>query len=260
MSKRISVPHKTMMILFVVLSITAIALAQKHPIQTLKHPYLEKVGQRDTIEIWIVDGVYVRTHLNEEFTNFGQHYAFDFIPENEFWLDKEVVNDEQQFFIDHLLVEHKLMSEGISYDGALEIADSIEMAERIKTGDMDRLTKQGDLPDPEMVHERLWKKLDSGVSVWIINGRLVRSGFDVDFTEGGHDYVYEFIPENEVWIDNDLAQEERLYILLHELHERNLMANGWTYEKAHEDSSKVENFYRHHTNELHMALAKEGWE
>jgi hypothetical protein len=248
-------------VLFIGLGLLFIAgSVQKYPLQKLKPVYLEKVGQRDSIEIWIVDGTYIRDHLNEEFTNFGQHYAYDFIPENQFWLDKEAVNDEQKFYIDHLLVEHKLMSEGMPYDDALETADKVEMSERIKSGDMRLLTKGSDLPDPEKVHERLWKKLDSGISVWIVNGRLVRSGFDVDFTEGGHDYVYEFIPENEVWIDNDLNEEERPYVLLHELHERNLMAKGWTYEKAHEDSSKIESFYRHHQNELHMALVKEGWE
>ena len=68
------------------------------------------------------------------------------------------------------------------------------------------------------------RKLESGLSVWIINGRLVRSGFDDDFTEGGHDYVYEFVPRDEIWIDNDLEEVERPYVLLHELHERNLMA------------------------------------
>ena len=85
----------------------------------------------------------------------------------------------------------------------------------------------------------------------------MRSGFDDDFTEGGHDYVYEFVPQNEVWIDNDLEELERPYVLLHELHERNLMAKGWTYSKAHEDSSKLEYHFRHHPNELHDALAAE---
>ena len=88
----------------------------------------------------------------------------------------------------------------------------------------------------------------------------MRSVFDVDFTEGGHDYVYEFVPQNEVWIDNDLEEAERPYVLLHELHERNLMAKGWSYSKAHEDSSKIEYHCRHHPNELHAELAKEGCE
>ena len=226
----------------------------------IKLPYIKKVGQRGNISIWVVDGTYVRTHLDEEFTNYGQHYGFKCIPKDEFWLDKEAQEDEQSFFIDHLLVEHRLMEKGVPYDDALEVADKQEMAERKKAGDVQKLTAGGNLPDPTKVHVRLWKKLENGISVWIIDGRFVRSVFDVDFTEGGHDYVYEFVPQNEVWIDNDLEEAERPYVLLHELHERNLMAKGWTYSKAHEDSSRIEYYCRQHPNELHSELAKEGWE
>jgi hypothetical protein len=226
----------------------------------LKPPYLENAGQRGKITVWVVDGTWVRTHLDEEFTNYGQHYAFKCIPEHEFWLDKEAANDERKFFIDHLLVEHRLMSKGVPYDDALVAADKVEMAERKKSGDVRKLTGKGNLPDPAKVHVRLWKALESGVHVWIVNGRLVRSTFDDDFTEGGHDYVYEFVPHDEVWIDNDLEEVERPYVLLHELHERNLMAKGWPYSKAHEDSSKIEYYHRHHPNELHGALSAEGWE
>lgn len=225
-----------------------------------KPPYLKKVGQRGNIVIWIVDGSYVRAHLDEEFTNYGQHYGFKCIPKNEFWLDKEAQDDEREFFIDHLLVEHRLMTKGASYDDALDSADRAEMAERKKAGDVKKLTAGGNLPDARKVHLRLWKTLESGISVWIVDGRLVRSVFDVDFTEGGHDHVYEFVPENEVWIDNDLEEAERPYVLLHELHERNLMSTGSPYSKAHEDSSRLEYQCRHNPAGLHQALAKEGWE
>ncbi len=228
--------------------------------ESLKPPYISKVGQRGNISIWVVDGTYVRTHLDEEFTNFGHHFVFDCIPENEFWLDKEGKWDEQGFFIQHLLIEHRLMAKGVAYDDALTVADRAEAAERKKAGDIQKLTHGSSLPDPSKVHERLWKTLNSGVTVWVVNGRLVRSVFDIDFTEGGHDHVYEFVPEHEVWIDDDLDERERPYVLLHELHERNLMAKGWTYDKAHEDSSKLEYHCRHNPNELHEALANEGWE
>jgi hypothetical protein len=92
-----------------------------------------------------------------------------------------------------------------------------------------------------------------------VNGRLVRSVFDIDYTEGGHDYVYEFVPANEVWIDDAVEEPERPFVLLHELHERNLMAKGWPYSKAHADSSRIEYRCRHYPDELHDALAKEGW-
>jgi hypothetical protein len=242
------------------------ACAARHPggadslAQSLRPPYLTNVEERGGITIWIVDGTFVRTHIDEEFTNYGQHYAFTFIPANEFWIDREGKPDEMQFFISHLLVEHALMAKGMSYDDALDSADRAELKERKKAGDVERLTGGGNLPDPAKVHLTLWKHLASGVSVWIVDGRLVRSVFDVDFTEGGHDHVYEFVPQNEVWIDNDLAEAERPYVLLHELHERNLMAGGWEYDRAHAESSRLEEHYRHNPEELHAALAREGWE
>jgi hypothetical protein len=228
--------------------------------EALKPPYLRKAGHRGPITVWLVDGTYVRTHIDEEFTNYGQHFNFKYIPEHEFWIDTEGKPDELRFFVDHLLIEHRLMARGVAYDDALVAADKAEMAERKKSGDLRKLTRGKSLPDASKVHVRLWKKLENPVSVWIVDGRLVRSVFDVDFTEGGHDYVYEFVPQNEVWIDNDLEETERPYVLLHELHERNLMAKGWDYDRAHEDSSKVEYHCRHNPSELHLALANEGWE
>ncbi|OGO16498.1 MAG: hypothetical protein A2Z02_03900 [Chloroflexi bacterium RBG_16_48_7] len=179
---------------------------------------------------------------------------------NELWIDQEAQHDEKRFFIDHLLVEHRLMAKGLPYNEALAEADRQERAERRRTGDMNRLTHHGEvLPAAKNVHERLWKKLDDGLSVWIVNGRMVRSVFDIDFTAGGHDHVYEFVPENELWIDDAIAEDERGYVLLHELHERNRMKSGWRYDKAHEESSRLEYRCRHHPDELHDALAVEGW-
>lgn len=227
----------------------------------LKPPYLEKIDQRGDIAIWIVDGSYIRGHMDEEFTNFGQHYRFPYIPKDELWIEKETKSNEHAFFIDHLLVEHRLMAKGVPYRDALAEGDRVERSERRRAGDVRRLTHNGkDLPDGREVQERLWKRLEKGISVWIVNGRLVRSVFDIDFTEGGHDYVYEFVPEGNVWIDDAIEERERGYVLLHELHERNRMASGWPYNKAHAESSRLEYHCRHHPDELHDALASEGWE
>jgi hypothetical protein len=227
---------------------------------SLKPAYIEKIDERGNIQIWLVDGAYIRGHVDEEFVNFGQHYRYPYIPVNEFWIDREAELDERKFFIDHLLVEHRLMSAGMPYEKALPRADQVERRERRRAGDVSLLNHHvRTLPDLTEVHERLWKKLENGVSVWIVNGRLVRSVFDIDFTEGGHDYVYKFVPENEVWIDNDIVEMERDYILLHELHERNLMARGILYNQAHAASSRLEYFCRHHPGELHDKLVAEGW-
>jgi hypothetical protein len=228
--------------------------------EELKLPYLKKFEQRNTLTIWAVDGAYIRGHIDEEFTNFGQHFRYKYIPRNEFWIDIGTKSDEWPFFIDHLLVEHHLMEKGMPYDKAIVEADKEERKERRRSGDLGNLTKHGlKLPQGKDMHVRLWKKLQGELSVWIVNGRLVRSVFDIDFTAGGHDYVYEFVPENEVWIDDDIEEAERGYVLVHELHERNKMASGWNYDKSHADSSRLEYHLRHHPDELHDALYAEGW-
>jgi hypothetical protein len=227
---------------------------------SVKPPYVQQIANRGDLKVWIVDGIYIRGHIDEEFTNFGQHYRYSYIPKNEFWIDREAKQDETQFFIDHLLVEHRLMAKGMSYGEALVKADQAERRERRRAGDLRLVTHHGkELPKGIQVHERLWKRLENGLTIWVVNGRLVRSVFDVDFTAGGHDHVYEFVPENEVWIDDAIEEEERPYVLLHELHERNRMAKGWPYSKAHAESSELEYRCRHHPDELHEALAAEGW-
>jgi hypothetical protein len=228
--------------------------------ESFKPPYLEKDDTRGDYQVWIVDGAFIRGHIDEEFTNFGQHYRYPYIPQNEFWIDREAEHDERLFFIDHLLVEHELMAKGASYADAITQADQVERKERRRSGDVRKVTHQGQqLPDPGVVQEHLWKKLENGISVWIVNGRLVRSAFDIDFTAGGHDHVYEFVPTAEVWIDDAIEEKERGFVLLHELHERNRMEKGMPYSQAHAESSRLEFHCRHHPDELHDALAAEGW-
>jgi len=228
--------------------------------EPVKLPYLQKDETRGDYQVWIVDGAYIRGHIDEEFTNFGQHYRYSYIPVKEFWIDKEAEHDERRFFIDHLLVEHDLMAKGATYADAITQADHVERKERRRAGDVRKIENQGNrLPDASKVHESLWKKLENGISVWIVNGRLVRSAFDIDFTAGGHDHVYEFVPTGEVWIDDAIEKEERGFVLLHELHERNRMSAGMPYSQAHNESSKLEFHCRHHPDELHDALAAEGW-
>ncbi len=149
-----------------------------------KPPYIRKYTSREGIEIWLVDGEYIRKNIDEEFTNFGQHYRFAYIPEDEFWIDQEAQDPEYPFFIDHLFTEYNLMKQGKTYAAAITAADEIELQHRRKAKD-DRkvlLASKG-LPDLSVVHLFLWKKLENGVSVWVVDGRLVRSLFDRDFTE-----------------------------------------------------------------------------
>jgi len=226
----------------------------------IKPPYVKLLDERGGLKIWIVDGEYIRGHIEEEFTNFAQHNQFPFIPENELWIDRATNIGDQKFYIDNMLTMHRLTAKGVKYGPALAAAELEERRERRRSADFKRETGNGQkLPEGKDVHLKLWRKLEGGPDVWIVDGRLVRSVFDIEFTEGGHDRVYKFVPAGEVWIDNDLEEEERPYVLLHELHERGLMGKGWSYDRAHAASSRLEFHCRRHPEALYDALAKEGW-
>jgi hypothetical protein len=223
----------------------------------LSSPYIKKLDEIGTITVWTVNGEYVRKAIDEEFTNFGQHYRFRFIPTHEFWIDREHGLGEQQFFIDHLLVEHRLMAGGMPYDKALEKADVVEKRERRKTELVREISGLPRAGIVDNIHKRLLKKYSRAVKVWIVKGELVRNLYFIDFTEGGHDKVYHFVPQNEVWIDDDVGPGERRFVLLHELHERHLMSLGWPYFKAHNSASKIEYHCRAHPEELEADLRLE---
>ncbi|MDD2935035.1 MAG: hypothetical protein PHX25_01015 [Candidatus Pacebacteria bacterium] len=213
-----------------------------------KEFYIEKIGQRGKIKIYTVDGFIVRRDLDEEFVNFGQHFRYKCIPEYEFWLDKEATPDERKFYIDHLLVEWKMMKGGALYKDACVRADEKERTERKRTE-----TKNN-------IHLKQIGEAKGKIKIWIINGKAVRDSRDIDFTEGGHDYVYSYVPKNEVWIDNDITEEERPFVILHELFERSLMKKGMGYGDAHVKASEIEWKARHDGEKLRKSLKKLGYE
>ncbi|MBI5254486.1 hypothetical protein HY932_01760 [Candidatus Falkowbacteria bacterium] len=226
----------------------------------MQKPYIKKIATISKFLVWNVDGKYIRTKIDEEFTNFGHHYRFAFIPKNEFWIDHESAPGEARFYIDHMLVEHRLIANGKSYAKALEIADRIEHRERSKSRLMKnwRGRKTEELIKNK-IHKKLLKKYSAGgIKTYIVSGEAVRDFFFIDFTEGGHNKVYPFVPEKEIWIDDDVNATERRFVLLHEAHERHLMDKyGWNYDRAHQDSSKIEYFCRHHPSLLDKTLKKE---
>jgi hypothetical protein len=224
----------------------------------MKKPYIKKIETISKFVVWIVDGKYVRTKIDEEFTNFGQHYRFKFIPKNEFWIDRESAPGEAKFYIDHMLVEHRLMAAGKSYGTAIERADVLEKKERNKSA-LVKHWKDREAQEiiENKVHKQLLKKYSNDLKVWVVSGEAVRDFFRIDFTEGGHDMVYSFVPAREVWIDDDISDKERKFVLLHEVHERHLMAKGWTYNDAHRDSSKIEYFCRHNPRLLDKKVEEE---
>ena len=238
--------------------IAAAVVEAVYPRLELKKMVKSEAGQE--IQVWVVDGEYIRTYLDIEYTNFGQHGRFPFIPEFEFWLDKEGENDEADFFIAHLKVEWEAMQAGKPYTTAIVEADREEMKLRRKDPDIKKMIDpKRKLVDPKRCKKRLLKALKNGVKVYLVDGKLVRSVLDVDFTAGAHEFVYSWTPPGEVWIDNDIEWQERGYVILHELNERNLMEEGWVYDDAHANSSALELKCRKNPEELQDALIEVGW-
>jgi hypothetical protein len=137
------------------------------------------------------------------------------------------------------------MDGGADYDTAIEKADLREQRERKKSALMEKVRKELDRPKklnntiPKELHRH--KLADTtNLQIWVVNGELVRDIYFIDFTEGGHHFVYDFVPYTEVWLDDDLVTAEREFVLLHELHERYLMFKGMDYLHAHSSSSYVE--------------------
>ena len=208
----------------------------------MEKPYLRKLEEVGEFKVWEVDGMFVRNNLNREFTNFGQHFRFPFIPKHQFWIDKENAPGEKQFFIDHMLTEWHLMDGGTDYDTAITKADAREKRERKKSALMQKVQKELAKTARECPKELYVQKLSGEAlpQIWVVNGELVRDLYFIDFTEGGHHFVYDFVPYDEVWLDNDLTPAEREFVLLHELHERYLMFKGMDYDHAHNSSSYIE--------------------
>ena len=194
---------------------------------------LKTIGNKS---VYLVDGESIRRDTEIDFTDFGQHYRFSFIPANEIWIDEETKPEERKFFIQHALAERELMKRGEPYEKALEIADRVEKAERNKVR---RQYSETDGPADESIYVRLWKTFKD-VKIYLIDGEMVRELYDPQFVYGGHGLVYDYVPKNEVWLEEVLNKHERKYILLHELYERCLMKHGIPYEEAHDDASEYE--------------------
>ncbi len=93
----------------------------------------------------------------------------------------------------------------------------------------------------ESVPKELYKTLEDGTKVYLVDGTYIRDNVDVEFTLGGHEYVYpRYIPKGEVWLDRDINKIELDNTLRHELTERQKMIGGEKYDTAHEKANKEE--------------------
>ena len=95
--------------------------------------------------------------------------------------------------------------------------------------------------------KRPWGTMWDGTKIFIVDGPHVREKYFVDYVEGGHGYVYKFIPKGEIWIEDMENKFDQGMNLLHEIYELTLMKYvpaKKEYDPAHDCSANVESLIR----------------
>lgn len=206
----------------------------------------KRVLSHEDHTVYSVNGLAVRNvaRPNEEFGNFATQDQFpDLIPRGEIWISEKLAPKEGIFFIANALTECRRKADGAT-DRAYDEGIEVERALREKLNGVEfrngkphkqvpeaiYLAEYIDLPDPEGL-----------VKVWLVNGNLVRSYYKTDYTEGGHGYVYSWVPRREIWIEDGVDRREMPFIVCHEYIERRLMRDErLEYDTAHSICSRFE--------------------
>ncbi len=200
-----------------------------------QRPYLNLLETIGQIRIFEVDGKWIRKHLNREYTNWAQGRDSRFkevIPPNEFWIDTGFNPDELQFFIDNMLTQWYLLGQGYSRTYAETEGIKVEERERKRGAVRERK------PSPKNCEIKMLQRRDT-LEIYLVDGKKVRK-IDPRFCHGGHDLVYDYVPDKHVWIDNTAVVNEWLYLIIHEVGEHDDMAIGKPYNEAHKKWSRIE--------------------
>lgn len=92
----------------------------------------------------------------------------------------------------------------------------------------------------------LFGKLWDGTKVFIVDGPTVRNLHKIDFTEGGHSEVYDYVPKNEIWVERMADPQDESFNLVHEVVEYIVMKYGIIpdYDEAHDATNTIEDMAR----------------
>lgn len=96
----------------------------------LQNIYRVPVGQREGVNIWIVDGYMVRKNIYPDFGFSGNDLSYHFIPSKEIWIDGQVSCEETEYSITNEINERRFLEKGESYDDAYSDAIDITLKNR----------------------------------------------------------------------------------------------------------------------------------
>lgn len=80
-----------------------------------------------------------------------------------------------------------------------------------------------------------------GMTIWAVDGAIIRNEIDIDFTTGGNPARYKYIPNNEIWVESTLKPSDFAAVVMHETFEYILMKYyKLSYDDAHDRSNIFE--------------------
>lgn len=204
----------------------------------------------DKYQVYLVDDEKIRnmSPAAEEFAGFATEYDMSFVPKNQIWIAGNVSDKDKFFYINNALAQLRKRESGSGYSEAYEYALRLERKLREVVDKLEFQPHADGSEVPKDVYKEKYGEMNDGgemIPVWIIDGEKVRDLYRTDYVEGGHGYVYEWCPKDEIWIEDSLNEHEIPFVLLHEFIERTLMKHqGLKYGPAHSIAAKVEFIYR----------------
>lgn len=202
---------------------------------------IEKFGN---YKVFLVDAEKLRkiSVEDDQFNHIGTHLGFPkLIPNNEIWISKDEEPHEIQILIHTGIAQYEAKNKGIKdyYNYAIKK----EKAEREKVDGIKPNKKE---KPPKKLYYEHYCNVDD-FKVFLIDGELCRDLYYTSFIEGANPFVYKWCPKNELWIEKDLLKHkgEVDITILHEYTESMLMKyKKYTYDKAHNIASKIEQEFR----------------
>ncbi len=226
-----------------------------HEKESIPGVYRYYWGKKNGYDIWIVDGYKVRHKIYNSFLYGGNEQRYPFNPKGEIWIDNALSCEEFEMTLIHELNERHLMAKyGWTYVKAHDSSLRLEVKTRrnyeticraheaslhkVGVTDHDNSKEIKDIPDSILLQNiyRLPVGMRSGISIWIVDGYLIRKNIFPDFGFSGNDLSCHFIPPKEIWIDGQISCEETEYSIGIELMERQEILKGKSYSDAYEDA------------------------
>jgi hypothetical protein len=220
--------------------------------------YRYYIGKKGNFDVWIVDGNQVRLKIFSSFLYGGNEQRYPFNPKGEIWIDNAISCEEFELTLAHEQNERHLMAKyGWQYITAHDSSLSLEQTIRRSNEEICRAheaslkktspTDWADIKEikslPDSVHLQNIYRVPvgerEGISVWIVDGYMVRKNVYPDFGFSGNDLSCHFIPPKEIWIDGQVSCEETEYSIGTELKERKLMEAGKSYDDAYSDAIDI---------------------